>query len=106
MVKALETVAELATAVKVPGAIVIDFGAPWCGPCKVIAPKFEELSIQYPTVGFYTVNIDAAEEIAQQLSIESVPIFMFFYDGKYVSKVMGANMSAIIAEVKKLMSFS
>lgn len=102
MVKALETIADLATAIKVPGGVVIDFGAPWCGPCRMIAPKFDELSLQNPTIGFYSVNIDSAQEIAEQLQIASVPTFMFFYDGKYVSSVTGASLGAIVAELKKL----
>eukprot|EP00734_Pompholyxophrys_sp_LG126_P000071 Pompholyxophrys_sp_v1_NODE_3_length_18401_cov_4.332280.p16 type:complete len:107 gc:universal NODE_3_length_18401_cov_4.332280:13810-13490(-) len=102
MVKALESIIDLTTAVKVPGGVVIDFGAPWCGPCKAIAPKFEALSLQYPTIAFYGVNIDAATEIAEQLQITSVPTFMFFYGGKYVSSVTGANLAGINEELKKL----
>lgn len=102
MVKALETIADLAAAVKVPGGVVIDFGAPWCGPCRAIAPKFEELSVQNPGIGFYAVNIDAAHEISEQLQITSVPTFMFFNAGKYVSTVTGANMAKIIEELSKI----
>jgi thioredoxin 1 len=103
MVKELNTFSELVSAVNISGGVVIDFSTPWCGPCRVIAPKFDALSLRYPTVKFYSVNIDAAEEIAQQLQITSVPTFMFFNSGKHVSSVSGANIAKITEEVIKLL---
>ena len=61
---------------------IIDFYAEWCGPCKFIAPLFEQLSTQYPNVRFCKVNIDVARDVATQLSIRSVPTFQLYSNGE------------------------
>ena len=53
---------------------VFDFWATWCGPCKVISPIFERLADQFPNVEFYKVDVDAAEEIAQEVGVRAVRV--------------------------------
>lgn len=52
--------------------IAIDFYATWCGPCRVISPKFEELAARTPEVAFYKVDVDEQPEIAGELQIRAV----------------------------------
>ena len=70
---------------------MFDFWATWCGPCKVISPIFEKLSEQFPNLDFYKVDVDAAEEIAQEVGIRAVRAFVICV----VCVRMGLTMGAI-----------
>lgn len=77
--------------------IVIDFWATWCGPCRVIGPIFEKIS-DTPAgekLGFYKVDVDTQEKIAQEVGIQAMPTFVFFHKGQAIEKVVGANPSAL-----------
>jgi thiol-disulfide isomerase/thioredoxin len=52
--------------------VVINFGAQWCGPCKTLSPKYQELSRELPSVAFYEVDVDEAIEISREFGIRSV----------------------------------
>ena len=56
---------------------IIDFYADWCGPCKMVAPLLEELSVEYPNVDFYKVDTDAQNELAAAFGIRSIPSILF-----------------------------
>lgn len=71
--------------------IVLDFTATWCGPCKRIYPLLQELSDQYPQVGFYKVDIDDLQDVATHFGIDSVPSFKFIYNNKIVAEFSGAD---------------
>ncbi|VDN21730.1 unnamed protein product, partial [Dibothriocephalus latus] len=64
--------------------IVVDFHATWCGPCKIIAPVFAELSRKYTSVKFVKVDVDKCEETAALYQITAIPTFIFIKDGKTV----------------------
>ena len=70
---------------------IIDFYADWCGPCRAIAPLFEQYASQYPDVKFCKVNIDVARDIAQSLGIRSIPTFHLYSDGVKQMEFCGAN---------------
>jgi thioredoxin len=72
------------------GLTVVDFWAPWCAPCKMFAPIFEQSAQEHPEVKFAKLNTDAHPEIAQQLGIRGIPTLIFFRDGQEVSRVSGA----------------
>ncbi len=84
------------------GAVVVDFFAEWCGPCKRIAPEFDKFSEQYSNVKFCKIDVDNASEITAKYGIRSMPTFFFFKDGSKVSEVIGANRDKIEEEIKKL----
>lgn len=65
--------------------VVIDFHATWCGPCKVIGPKFEELAAIHDSVVFVKVDVDECEDIATEYDISSMPTFKFVKNGQVVS---------------------
>ncbi|CAG8702201.1 23361_t:CDS:2 [Cetraspora pellucida] len=82
--------------------VVVDFWAEWCGPCKFIAPKFEEFSTKYTNVKFLKVNTDDQSEIAGQQSITSLPTFRFFKNCKRCDDVIGANATKLEEKIQEL----
>jgi thioredoxin 1 len=82
--------------------VVVDFFAQWCGPCKHIAPKIEELAQATPTVVFLKVDVDEVEDLAMEQNISCMPTFLFFKGGKKVEEFSGANFDKIKELVDKL----
>ena len=64
--------------------IVIDFFATWCGPCKMIAPKLEQMDKDMDNVVFLKVDVDEAEDVAQEYNISAMPTFVFLKNGQKV----------------------
>ena len=60
--------------------VIIDFWAPWCGPCQSFAPVYEQISEKYPDIVFAKVNTEEEQEIAAQFNIRSIPTLMIFRD--------------------------
>lgn len=84
---------------------VVDFYADWCGPCRTLAPKFKQMSEDFPHVAFATVNADefTAPDIHDSYPpVEALPTIMFFVDGVYKDTVLGAKPEKILENVKKL----
>jgi len=86
------------------GAVVIDFFATWCGPCKRIAPVFEDLADKfYPKVQFFKVDVDESAELVDMFGVSAMPTFIFLKDGQVVKKVEGADMMGLEAGFELLM---
>ena len=86
------------------GLVIVDYSTTWCGPCKVIAPKFDEFSEKYPDAVFLKVIGDASPEASKLMKregVRSVPSFHYFVDGEKVDVVNGANAEAIEAAITK-----
>lgn len=83
---------------------VIDFYADWCGPCRQIAPLFDQLADKYDDrIVFKRVNVDESEQLAAQYGITSIPTFVFIdAQGNVVNKVVGADSESLTAAVKQL----
>jgi len=76
--------------------VVGKFSAEWCGPCKMVAPKIEKLSVQWPNVKFLHVDVDHQKAIASANDVNCMPTFLFWKNGtKLEEKVEGANVNAI-----------
>ena len=79
-----------------PKLLVIDYKAEWCGPCKRMAPLFEELSNQYSDkCEFLSVDCDDLPELAQKRGVASLPTFELIKSGKPLEQIIGANPSKL-----------
>lgn len=84
------TINEFNENVKKEGVAIVDFFATWCGPCKMLAPIFEEVGNEMNgQAGFYKVDIDESLELANEYGIQSVPTMLVFKNGEVVDRVVG-----------------
>ena len=84
------------------GFSLVDFWAPWCGPCRMMAPVVEEISEEVKKVSFYKVNIDENQNLSSDYRVSSIPCFILFKNGKAIaSRVGGSSKEDFIDWINK-----
>ncbi len=86
--------------------VIVDFWAPWCGPCKGFAPVYEELSEKYPDIVFAKVNTEEEQQLAAEFQIRSIPTLMLFREQIILfaqpGALQGSQLEQVIEQAKGL----
>ncbi len=70
--------------------VIVDFWAEWCGPCRILGPRFEELSKEMKDIKFAKLNVDENQETSGNFGIRSIPTLLIFHKGEVVGNIIGA----------------
>ena len=86
------------------GLVLVDFWAPWCAPCRRIAPILEEVASEMSSsVKICKLNVDEQQKYAQQFSIQGIPTMILFKNGKEVKRIVGLqSKEKLVSEINKL----
>ena len=81
--------------------LVVDFWAPWCGPCQMMGPVVAEIAEEHPEYKVCKVNVDEQQELGMQFNVMSIPFFAVFKEGKLTNSTVGAQSKESLIDLLK-----
>lgn len=88
-------------AIKTDKTVLVDFWAPWCGPCRMLGPILEEVAEENPDLVVAKVNVDEEGDLAQAFGVSSIPLLVVLKDGKPVNQSVGLIPKEKVLELVK-----